>query len=84
MSLETAPTSLPVLGLPSKQVLFPATQLTISLPRSLSSSLSRIMNTASELGQPPLLVAAPLLNPNEASADKNQVSEWSCGMYLLV
>ncbi|PVF96387.1 ATP-dependent protease La [Serendipita vermifera] len=78
MSLETAPTSLPVLALPSKQVLFPATQLTISLPRSLSSSLSRIVNTASELGQPPLLVAAPISNPNDTSPDKNQVSEWSC------
>ncbi|CAG7851245.1 Lon protease homolog 2, peroxisomal {ECO:0000255/HAMAP-Rule:MF_03121} {ECO:0000255/HAMAP-Rule:MF_03121} [Serendipita indica DSM 11827] len=81
MALEAVSSSLPVLAL-LNDIVFPASQVTISVPRSFASYLSRIVKN--EDGQPPLVAASPALNsgPNLQYQDV-QLSEWACAARIV-
>ena len=77
MALETVSSSLPVLPL-LNDIVFPASQVTISVPRSFASYLSRIVKN--EDGQTPLVAASPALNSGPILQYQDvQLSEWACG-----
>jgi hypothetical protein len=80
MSLQTASTSLPVLALPT-DVLFPATQLHVNLPRALVSPLAHLIRTAADSGASPLVAAVPSLEPITNGKDLGDIKlhEWGCG-----
>ena len=79
MSLQTASTSLPVLALPA-DVLFPATQLTVNLPRALVNPLTHLIRNAADSGGSPLVAAIPSLEPIVNAKDLGVVKlhEWGC------
>ncbi|KAG8854338.1 hypothetical protein FRB91_003660 [Serendipita sp. 411] len=76
MSLDTAPSTLPVFVL-LNDIIFPGSQVTISVPRSYAPFLSRIVKH--EEMQPPVVAAVPVLNPspNLLLQDAN-LCEWGC------
>ena len=77
MALETTITSLPILVLTS-DIVFPASQLTISVPRSFAPFLSRIVKN--EEGKPALVAAVPVVNPSPVlQLQDAQPCEWGCG-----
>jgi len=80
MSLETVSTSLPVLALPA-DILFPATQLTVNLPRALVNPLTHLVRDAADSGASPLVAAVPSLDPtvNAKGLDDTKLHEWGCG-----
>jgi hypothetical protein len=80
MSLETASTSLPVLALPG-DILFPATQLTVNLPRALLNPLTHLIRDVADSGATPLVAAVPSLEPivNAKDLDDIKLHEWGCG-----
>lgn len=80
MSLEPTSTSLPVLALPA-DILFPATQLIVTLPRALINPLSCLIRDAADSGTSPLVVAVPSLEPigNAKDLDNIGLHEWGCG-----
>jgi hypothetical protein len=80
MSLQTASTSLPVLALPA-DILFPATQLTVNLPRALLNPLTYLIRDVADSGATPLVVAVPSSEPivNAKDLDGIKLHEWGCG-----
>lgn len=80
MSLETVSTSLPVLALPA-DILFPATQLTVNLPRALLNPLTHLIRDVADSGATPLVVAVPSSDPivNAKDLDGIKLHEWGCG-----
>lgn len=82
MSLETAPSELPIVAL-FNHVVFPASQVTISVPKALAPQLSRIVKN--EDGHPPLVAAVPVINPESGLLLKDaKLSEWGCGKSVSV
>lgn len=82
MSLETVPTALPVLAL-FNEIVFPGSQLTISVSRAFTPQLSRLVK--SEDGHRPLVAAVPVVNPEPGLSLKDaKLSEWGCGKPVLV
>lgn len=79
MSLETASTSLPVLALPG-DILFPATQLTINLPRALLNPLTHLIRDVADSSAMPLVAAVPSSEPivNAKDLDGIKLHEWGC------
>ena len=80
MSLERASTSLPVLALPA-DILFPATQLTVNLPRALVNPLTHLVRDTADSGAPPLVAAVPSLEPIVGAKDLDDIRlhAWGCG-----
>lgn len=77
MSLDVAPTSLPILSL-FNDLVFPGSQITLTVPRVLASQLSRIVKN--EDGTPPVVAAVPVLNPDPMLQLRDaKLSEWGCG-----
>jgi hypothetical protein len=77
MALDTTITSLPILVL-TGDIVFPASQLTISVPRSFAPFLSRLVKN--EEGKPALVAAVPVVNPSPIlQLQDAQPSEWGCG-----
>jgi hypothetical protein len=77
MALDTTTTSLPILVLTS-DIVFPASQLTISVPRSFAPFLLRL--TKNEDGKPALVAAVPAVNSSPIlQLQDAQPNEWGCG-----
>ncbi|KAG8755555.1 hypothetical protein FRC14_003949 [Serendipita sp. 396] len=76
MSLDTAPSTLPVFVL-LNDIIFPGSQVTISVPRSYAPFLSRIVKH--EEMQPPVVAAVPVLNPSpNLLLQDAKLCEWGC------
>ena len=91
MSLETASTSLPVLALPG-DILFPATQLTVNLPRALLNPLTHLIRDVADSGATRLVAAVPssepIVNVKDLDGIKLKLHEWGCGkssiLYIII
>jgi len=77
MALDTAANSLPILVL-TNDIVFPASQLTVSLPRALTPFLSKLVNN--EEGKPALVAAVPAIDSSPTlQLQDAQPNEWGCG-----
>lgn len=94
-SLDTIPSSLPILVLPN-DILFTGSQLTIALPRTFTTSISRIVKNVtgnhnhSGNGGPeaPLVVAVPTVLFNKVATYRSigdiKLFDWGCGQSSLL
>ncbi|KIM26616.1 hypothetical protein M408DRAFT_330553 [Serendipita vermifera MAFF 305830] len=81
MALDTTSSALPVLVL-TNDIVFPASQLTISVPRSLAPFLSRIVKN--EEGKPALVAAVPAVNSSPILQIQDaKLSEWGCAARIV-
>lgn len=77
MALDTTSSTLPILVLTS-DIVFPASQLTISVPRSFAPFLSRLVKN--DEGKPALVAAVPAVNSSPILQFQDaQLCEWGCG-----
>jgi hypothetical protein len=59
-SLDSVSSSLPILALSNaNEIVFPGSQVTIAVPRTLAGPLSRLVKNVSANGEAPLVVATP-------------------------
>jgi len=80
MALDTTNSSLPILVLVN-DIVFPASQVTVSVPRSLAPFLSRIVKN--EEGKPALVAVVPAVNASPVlQLQDAELCEWGCGTHI--